>query len=265
MRRLWSRWLQSEVTLCPVCDSKVNQLSEYERSSIPVRHPGPREVLSTLCKGCRESIPWITASLCRVCGRPEVCGDCERLVTRHYERSRSAVRYDAKMKEVLALYKYRGSEKLEPVLAAMLAFSYEQLQREFIFHGIDLGIGQPIVTAVPLARERLEDRGFNQAERMAVRLANWYGLVYDPLLSRLFHTEKQSLKDRRSRTTDMRGIFTLTSPTSRIGEEVRPTILLVDDIYTTGSTINECARILKQGLSRSSHSPHVYGVLWARS
>lgn len=263
MKGLWSRWMQSEFTLCPVCDSEVGQSSEYERYKIPVRHPGPRRVLASLCRGCREAIPWISASLCRVCGRPEVCGDCERLVTRYYERSRSAVKYDAKMKEVLALYKYRGSEKLEPVLAAMLAFSYEQLQRELISQGID--IGQPIVTAVPLARERLEERGFNQAERMAVRLANWYGFFYDPLLSRLFHTEKQSLKDRRSRTTDMKGIFTLASTPSRSAEEVRPTILLVDDIYTTGSTINECARILKQGLTQSGISPHVYGVLWARS
>ncbi|WP_373230777.1 ComF family protein [Cohnella sp.] len=257
----FSRWMQPNSSSCPVCGSQVRKACASDASPIPIRHPGPRSVLLSLCGGCREAIPWIASPICRVCGRPEICGDCERLDVRHYEVCRSAVRYNSAMKEWLALYKYRGREVLEPVMAAMLAFAYEQLQRDFISRG-GMSSSQPIVTSVPLARERLEDRGFNQAERMAVRLAGWYGLAYSPLLKRLFHTEKQSLKDRRSRTSDMRGIFMLDESFSTVEGAA---FLLVDDIYTTGSTINECARILRTGASHSNGDPLVLGLQWARS
>lgn len=256
----FNRWMQANSSDCPVCGSHVHKADGSEASNIPIRHPGPRAALSALCGGCRKAIPWIAAPICRICGRPEICGDCERLHSRNYEACRSAVRYNGKMKEWLALYKYRGSEALEPVMSGILAFAYEQLQREWIRLGVDSS--HVVVTSVPLARERLEDRGFNQAERMAVRLAGWYGLSYSPLLKRLFHTEKQSLKDRRARTTDMRGVFAL----NELGAaEERTNFLLIDDIYTTGSTINECARILKSGDAQSSRSPLVFGLQWARS
>lgn len=258
--KVFSRWMQSDLGCCPVCGSQVRKGSASEASAIPIHHPGPRSILSSLCSGCKKVIPWIIAPICRICGRPEICPDCERTVERHYELCRSSVKYNAPMREWLALYKYRGSEALEPVMAAMLAFAYEQLQRELIRRGDSYS--HSIVTSVPLAKERLEERGFNQAERMAVRLADWYGMTYSPLLKRLFHTEKQSLKDRRSRTTDMRGIFTLND--SHPAEE-RAVYLLIDDIYTTGSTINECARILKAGVSQKSLSPLVFGLQWARS
>lgn len=168
------------------------------------------------------------------------------------------------MKDWLALYKYRGNEKLEAFLAAMLAFAFERLcdelgmsDSESIFH---------TVASVPLAAERQQERGFNQAERMAVRLSEWYGLSYRPLLLRLRHTEKQSLKNRQSRVNDMMGNFAaasvVDSSTSKSASPHR--IILIDDIYTTGSTVNECARVLRDASGVAS-PPEIYGVLWARS
>jgi ComF family protein len=156
------------------------------------------------------------------------------------------------MKEWLALYKYSGNEGLEGVLAAILAFAYERL-RDVSRCRFDA------ITSVPLAPERLRDRGYNQAERLAVRLAEWYGLNYRPLLLRLRHTEKQSLKTRRSRVTDMRGNFSVVAD-----ESFSEKIILVDDIYTTGSTLDECARVLTRDV-QSGLPREVYGVLWARS
>jgi predicted amidophosphoribosyltransferase len=108
------------------------------------------------------------------------------------------------------------------------------------------------------------DRGFNQAERLARRLAEWYGLGYETLLVRLRHTEKQSLKTRRSRVVDMRGNFAAESSGLFSARLASAGILLIDDIYTTGSTLDECARVLREAF-HMERRPEVYGLLWARS
>lgn len=163
------------------------------------------------------------------------------------------------MKEWLARYKYRGHEGLAPVMAAMLAFAYERLVdtmapvtgRAPLFHA---------VASVPLSDERERERGFNQAERMARHLSGWYGIPYRPLLRRVRHTEKQSLKSRRSRVTDMRGIFARATSDFPAPFPESSNLLLVDDVYTTGSTMNECARVLADG----EPDVRVYGLAWAR-
>ncbi|MBB6732264.1 ComF family protein [Cohnella zeiphila] len=253
--------------------------SRYRAASfLPVRNAGPRKALRTLCASCLARIPWILSISCPVCGRPERCGDCLRRWERHFVCCRGAVRYDDAMKEWLAVYKYRGLEKLEPILAAMLSTAVEMLLNP-LQDGVD------VITSVPLAEGRLEERGFNQAERLSRRVAQWYGLPYEPMLRRARHTEKQSFKSRKDRLEDMKGTFALleernvpyamagTVPTSvpfsasayprpLPGASARPLrILLVDDIYTTGSTMNECASVLRRGYPGCE----IYGALWARS
>ncbi|MFC5469693.1 ComF family protein [Cohnella suwonensis] len=239
---------------CPICGTGN---SAKESRPIPLRHPVPRAILASLCKTCGENIPWIAYPACRVCGRAERCGDCARRTKRHYEASRCAVRYDGRMKDWLALYKYRGDEGLENALAAMLAFAYERLSDA-------TGSAFQRITAVPLAPERLQDRGFNQAEKLARRLAEWYGLSYSPVLSRLRHTEKQSLKTRRSRITDMKGNFAAEAEALFSGSESPVRLLIVDDVYTTGSTLDECARVLREA-AEGEGGIDIFGLMWARS
>ncbi|MBB6671526.1 ComF family protein [Cohnella nanjingensis] len=248
------RLLQPQTVACLRCEREIRGTTSPV--AIPIRHSGPREVLSRLCSDCRGQIPWILAVGCPICGRPERCGDCLRRRDRHIDRCRSAVRYDGAMKEWLAQYKYAGAERLEPVMAAMLAASVERMTAE-----------QPIrfdlITSVPLAAERLEERGFNQAERMAIRLSHWYGIPYRPLLRRVRHTEKMSGKSRQSRLADLRGMFAAEPEAQWIAapQDQPIRLLLVDDIYTTGSTVNECACTLRSANPRFE----VSGALWARS
>lgn len=260
-----SRLFRPSVPSCLLCGRDAAAAS----SSVtpPVVHPEACAILRCLCRTCAASIPWITAPVCRICGRSEACPDCPRRTQRHVAFCRSAVRYNDRMREWLALYKFRGSEKLAPLFAAMLAYAYERMAREAgnsAFHAI---------TAVPLASARLEERGFNQAEQLARQLAQWFQIPYVSLLGRTRHTRKQSQKDRRSRLQDMQGMFALAAPRQLQGLQSRHAqplrILLVDDIYTTGSTINECAKALRSPGSHSgiaaSATPIVYGLLWARS
>ncbi|MCC3374083.1 ComF family protein [Cohnella sp. REN36] len=247
------RLLHPQLEACPRCEREVRTAPA---AALPIRHPGPRAVLSRLCGDCRSAVPWILAIGCPVCGRSARCQDCLRRRVRHVERSRCAVRYTEEMKEWLAQYKYSGAERLEPVLAAMLAAPLERLI-------VERAVPFDLIAAVPLSAERLDERGFNQAERMATRLSRWYRIPYRPLLQRVRHTEKMSFKSRRSRLTDLRGLFEALPETRELRkpDDAPISLLLVDDVYTTGSTINECAFALR----RSNPRLDVCGVLWARS
>ncbi|MFC3799852.1 ComF family protein [Cohnella sp. GCM10012308] len=160
------------------------------------------------------------------------------------------------MKELLAAYKYQGAERLAPIMAAMLASA---LERSASMPGRQYDL----VTAVPLSETRLAERGFNQAERMAYILAEWYGLSYENLLVRTRDSEKQSLKGRGARIRDMRGLFRAAAAAgSKMPVECKKMrILLVDDIYTTGSTMNECAHALQQAYPEAE----IHGLAWARA
>ncbi|MBB6632597.1 ComF family protein [Cohnella thailandensis] len=251
--------LQPRGQACLLCGQ--SSAGGSARTALPIRHPASRRILlEGFCSKCLSRIPWIVAIACPVCGRPERCGDCLRRPNRPFVKVRGAVRYDAAMKELLALYKYRGLEKLEPALAAMLSAAAEPLLNEVRFD---------VVTSVPIAERRLEDRGFDQAERIAMELARLYRLPYRRLLKRTRHTGKQSFKGRKDRIEDMKGTFAAIEPPPAIGHpsEAFPfppypvRILLVDDIYTTGSTMTECSLALKSAYPDSE----VYGAMWARS
>lgn len=262
------QWFRPAVQPCLLCGQRLRS-SAAGRCPVPVRMEQPRRVLMQLCDFCLASIPWIRRPLCSICGRSEACGDCARRRETHFVLSRSAVRYDASMKEWLALYKYRGHEKLELLLSAMLALAFERICFE---RGVSVRQASSFfdaVVPVPLSDERLEERGFNQADRMASTLARWYGLKHENALGRLHHTGKQSLKSRRSRMRDMHGNFALAASSGSM-EALRSSalrrIVLIDDIYTTGSTLNECARVLRMARHPSAAADiQVYGALWARS
>ena len=265
-----ARWLRPERPPCLICGRDCVPVA----GPVPVRHPEARAALMRLCEHCRAAIPWIAKPACPICGRPESCPDCLRRAVRSLVFTRCAVRYDARMKDWLARYKYRGSERLERLMAAMLAFAYERICAELAACARS---GKPsfhFVTAVPLAGRRLKERGFNQAERMAAVLADWYGMPYVPALRRNRHTGKQSLKTRRRRLIDLQGTFSaawdpsaLRSLIGRSGGPVR--ILLADDVYTTGSTLNECAKTLREALCAANglsiEAVEIYGMIWARS
>ena len=269
MRLSLVRWLRPALQVCMMCGRQILSMAHVGH----VKHPEPAAVLKQhLCENCCTAIPWIAKPVCMICGRPEACPDCLRRAGRSVIFSRCAIRYDDRMKYLLALYKYRGSEKLERLMASMLAFSFERICSD-----LTGGNGQPhfhLVTSVPLAKQRLMERGFNQAERMAAIMAEWYGLPYRQTLIRNRHTGKQSLKTRQKRLADLKGTFSASldlgsmhflSASSR--GPVR--ILLADDIYTTGSTLNECASTLRNALCAAYHLPkervEIYGLVWARS
>lgn len=254
-----------------------------------------------ICRVCYMSIPWISNPRCKYCGRHMGCPDCtrEHAGPWHFVCNRSAAAYNADMREWLAQYKYRGNESYAPLLISMLEQAYRRLQQELQMRQ---GLVSPhekgskpivdwqahLVTSVPVSLTRLKERGFNQAEVLARGLAAAIKLPYAELLLRDRHTDKQSFKSRMDRLKDMEGIFRcLPEAAERIEVQakhvysdtrsqlsgiatVTPSlfplrILLIDDIYTTGSTINACSKELTV-IGESQGIPiEVYSLTWARS
>jgi len=232
-------------------------------------------MLDALCVSCALVIPWIDRIACGTCGRAVACPDCVRRESASFVQNRSAVRYDAVMRQWLALYKYRGHERLGPPLAEMLCRAYERMTAEALERcgGRRSARSAPwaAVTYVPVSGERERERGFNQAQQLAEALAARYRLPLYGLLTRIRHSEKQSLKSRRERIRDMRTAFDIDrNGVAGLASAILPggagdpslRILLVDDIYTTGGTVDACAAKLMEATGGRAR---VYALTWARS
>ena len=112
-----------------------------------------------------------------------------------------------------------------------------------------------LITSVPLSKKRRRVRGFNQAELLAGDIATRLALPYEPTLVRLKDTDPQTKTvSRENRRTNMEGAFAHTD-TDIAGKN----ILLIDDIYTTGATMRECATVLRQAGARQ-----IWGLTFAK-
>ncbi|REE84475.1 ComF family protein [Paenibacillus taihuensis] len=217
------------------------------------RHPS----FASLCTACFDQIPWITRIECQVCGRPEYCPDCSRRSDAAFIWNRSAVRYNALIREWLALYKYRGHEALAPLLGEMLLAAYHGLIKTLNHqHPLPLQSQHPIdaIIPVPVSSERLAEREFNQAERLGAYLAEHTLIPLHNVLERTRHSGKQSYKTRGARLRDTHNLFTanpaLTGSMLSSLDQPHIRLIVVDDIYTTGSTANACAAALADEIKR---------------
>lgn len=194
--------------------------------------------LPMLCPTCFQRIPFIRTPICFCCGREmdtvtsSYCLDCTNRETTYFEYNRSAVRFTELMREWVHTYKFHGRERLVEGLVELLYQTYLQ-------HFKKLNI--EAITFIPLHEERLFERRFNQTEQLAVGLSKKLALPVLSTLTRVRHTEKQSHQSRKERLHSIVGAFQY-NESVRAGE----VILLIDDIYTTGSTVNEAAKILRQ-------------------
>jgi competence protein ComFC len=212
-----------------------------------------------LCSSCQTCISWIREVKCDVCGRNEDCSDCKKRKDTFFVLNRSAVKYSHDMRNWLARYKYRGDEKLLPLFIEMLRFPFESLALE-VAHTAQKKFD--LITYIPVSSERLVERGFNQAKQFAEGLGELYNIPVISLLNRNYHTGKQSYKTREQRLDDLKGVFIFKKDegfNDLIQSVHRLNILLVDDVYTTGSTLNQCASVI-----REHTKAQIYGLTWAR-
>lgn len=182
-----------------------------------------------ICTDCYMKLPFRENALMTTTQDGEA-GWCDGAV--------SIFQYTGMVKESLIRFKFYNKPSYYRTYARLLA---DKL-------GKTMDVGQyNLVLSVPLHKHREFSRGYNQAHLIARALARELKLPErSELLKRYRYTEAQSLLDKQTRNQNVKGAFTVTSPQRIEGKS----ILLVDDILTTGSTLEECGRMLKQAGAR---------------
>ncbi len=198
-----------------------------------------------ICADCLSGIRWIEPPFCSVCGTPflsrEVeshpCGGC-LAKRRYFTMGRAVGYYEGPLRDAIHRWKYEGKTYLSGLFGKWMA---ESLFRHWDPPLFDLMI------PVPLHPQRLRERGFNQALLLVKELAHWTGVPYRKgVLKKRIPTVPQVSLSGAERERGLRSAFHLAG-----GEEVEgKSILLVDDVYTTGTTVNECSRVLVAGGAR---------------
>ena len=149
--------------------------------------------------------------------------------------------HDKTISELVIRLKFHGVAGISDVLAGLLILHLELAR----FARKD---GQ-IIIPVPLHKKRLRERTYNQAELVAKKIAQYLGLpMRVDVLKRIKNTSPQTeISDRRARRENIKNAFACARPEAVKGK----TIILVDDVATTGATLNECGRALRQSGARS--------------
>ncbi|WP_348981201.1 ComF family protein [Bacillus sp. DNRA2] len=226
---------------CAICHDEIShQIGWVQLFSV--------EAATPICQTCQEKFEEITGETCRICGRSfengeylyktgELCFDCIRWEETPewsglLERNTSIFHYNDFLKETLARFKFRGDYVIVHAFSLFLKRKLTELKPN-------------LFVPIPLSEERLYERGFNQAEA----LIKESGFTPTCLLTRL-HAEKQSKKSRWERI-HLDQVFSL----NHVDVDVKnQNILLVDDIYTTGSTLRHAAKVLKEAGAASISS-----------
>mgnify|MGYP000470472372 CR=1 FL=1 len=200
-----------------------------------------------LCDACDQVLPRLIQPFCQRCGEAFqgqiedefVCPNCSDLKFA-FEFARSAMVRDERTLEMIHRFKYRRELHLAKDLGRLAAESFADPRLEIAL------TGQWPLVPVPLHRIRMQHRHFNQAEEIAQVLALHTGLPQIKALKRIRSTEHQTRLTRAQRMESLRGAFAMTRIGRRQIEKSPAGAILVDDVFTTGSTVDECAKVLRR-------------------
>lgn len=186
---------------------------------------------SPVCGPCGGALPWLTGPLCPVCALPvlggTLCGACQDSLP-HFDATTAAFGYAFPVEHIVQGLKYRHRLSLAAWLADALARRIGPAEVDCIL-------------PLPLSAQRMKERGFNQAQEIARPLARRFGLpLVAEACARVLDTAPQASLPWKARQANIRNAFECS--TDLTGRK----IAVVDDVMTTGATLNECARVLKR-------------------
>lgn len=212
---------------CPVCENITDP-------------PG-----NLICLSCVSKLSPVRQPTCRKCGKElfreqaEYCFDCSRR-KRSFESGAALLNYNEAAKKSMAAIKYRNKREFLDFYAEAMAYRFRPIIKNWY---------PDVLIPVPVHPSRRRKRGFNQAEELARRLSRILDIpIENRLLVRRRKTAPQRELNPQQRLANLQQAFAVNP-----GRPVPQRVVLVDDIYTTGSTMEVCSRVLKAAGVREIH------------
>lgn len=198
---------------CIFCDELIDPFEDY-------------------CDACTQSIPFIKGEICKYCGAAKDDCGCKKRHSHYYELIASPLYYEADVKSCIHRFKFRGDRNLSKPLGKLMAGAVDERFGDIEFD---------YVTYIPMFRKKEHKRGFNQSRLLAREVAELCKIPFaDKMLIKLYDTDNQHDCSRLERTGNLIGAFDV----NKSFDITNKTVLLIDDIKTSGATLNECGKML---------------------
>lgn len=215
--------LYPEKNICQICNVFDNSIND-----------------TYICDSCYKMLEKIQGNTCKICNKslshiPDliICEECLREV-KNFEMSKSPFHYKGTVKKLIHDYKYCNKTYYYKLFGYLLV----QYMKENDYTNFDY------IMSVPLHKIKLRKRGYNQSKLLAKYIEKYFNISYIDVLKRVNNTEKQSNLSKYARQKNLQNAFTIKN--NKVIKLIEgKSILIIDDIFTTGTTVNECSKILK--------------------
>jgi ComF family protein len=217
LKKLWNNFLELIVPpACLVCGNRIEDRTQV------------------ICEFCEAKLSLIGEGTCPVCGSENKELPCEVCLEGQFEfdSARSIFRYIGPIRELIHILKYEGYTYPAGYFALPIA---ELIESEPSLKNHDY------ICAVPLHRVRKRERGYNQTDLIAYAVSKLICMPYLNPVTRRINTFSQTLLSKEHRIANLSGAFTVKHKDQVTGKK----IILIDDVFTTGSTLNEIAKTLR--------------------
>lgn len=209
---------------CLFCNSELDKPSRY-----------------CLCDDCLSKLPFITGNICKKCGEPiasisQYCLKCKNHIDRNFDYARAVFLYDGKIGEAVRNLKYYGKRYLAEYLSAFLFDLYNRERFDC-----------DLVIPAPISANSLKIRGYNQAELLCASFKTAGLNVDSNCVVKILETKNQASLGYKDRQTNLQDAFMVVDKSKVKGKK----IVIVDDIFTTGATVGEIAKVLKKAKANS--------------
>jgi len=209
---------------------------------------------SFICEECWNKVKWLEPPYCSICSKPfspsetspinsfSICAECKKN-SLYFKKVFVPTLYEGVMKKIIHIFKYQGKRGVIRGIKKIMETYFSQNHLPFShLH---------LVVPIPLYRNKLKERGFNQAELLARIIAEYFNIKLSKSnLEKIKPTQSQTKLSASKRIKNMKGVFVVKNKEEFWGKD----ILLVDDIYTTGATLKEAAKILKKARAKEIYA-----------
>lgn len=237
---------------CPICDEIWNPKTEKREQTHSKDKAAPQgrktAVITThtaqrihpdqyCCPSCREKLPWIREAVCMRCGKPvgdeqEYCEDCQK--QKHlFLQGTAAFTYSGGLPNAVFRMKFQNRRDCLDFFADAMVLALQKHLQQW---------RPQMILSVPMHWKKKARRGYNQSELLAQKISERLGIAAEKNWAKCIRrTGEQKRLNRRERQKNLRNSFQITRELCGITR-----VLLVDDVYTTGSTMDELTRILQR-------------------